>query len=187
MEHKKTTSVLFEDLAKADLTRLWAMGAQKEGWPEEFSTIDIFFEYAAAGLLSTIQESGQIKGVWFNGTLSGFVSLHQVGCGIFNSDMPVFEGGTYLLPSVRSHGLNKYIKEYLIKTSFETFGGAWCIFCIPIQNARAIRAMEKLQPLLERVTLQDTNHPLYRYVKWKSWQAQLTFVLFGISRKDYCK
>ncbi len=181
----KMVPLQFEDLVLDDVTKLWCTGASEKGWPEELTLLESFQKYVTSGTVANQWGQGQMKGIFSNGNIIGFSNLHKSESGLFSERTPVVEGGTYLLPNERGKGWNRHIKDYLVKTAFDKFACTWCVFCIPENNGRAISAMDKLLLPFERVTLQHTRHPLYKYLKWKTWKQNKPFILYGIHEEIY--
>jgi RimJ/RimL family protein N-acetyltransferase len=175
----------FRDLSKRHISSLWRQGANSDGWPKEFATFSHLEQYIQTGNLSAVLSRGQVKGIWLNGSLTGFATLHEIEQGFTGQDTGTFEGGTYLLPAFRGIGMNESIKRHLVSAAFHTYNATWCIFCIPVENQRAIRAMDKLPLTFLQITMADTHHSLFRYLKWKSWKTGKRFILYAIMNKKY--
>ena len=173
-------SVKFEDLSEKDVLQLWEKGARTPGWPIEFSSLGNFQQYVFTNNFVLVFKNGFIKGIWVNDLLAGFTSLHEVGQEFFEDGISVFEGGTFLLQSFRGFGLNETIKRYLLTSAFRIYNSTWCLFCIPVENKQAIRAIEKINIPFERISNLDKHHPLYRYLKWKIWKIGKEFIFYGI-------
>jgi hypothetical protein len=177
--------ITFKDLSDIHISELWNHGSNVDGWPEPFTTITDLQQYIQIGNLPDTFVNGSVKGIWLGNSLTGFVTLHEIEPGFTDNDSNIYEGGTYLLQRFRGIGLNEPVKRHLVETTFQAYNASWCLFCIPCDNRRAIFAMDKLPLPFERITITDTHHSLYRYLKWKSWKVGKEFILYAISRYKY--
>lgn len=197
--------IVLTSMTTQDARDIWFNGHRDPAWPETSRTLRGFQTFVADWQTAEVMGWGWVRAVHFYSCDSntsnpsserafaetshviGFVTFHELDEAWTDVLHKAVECGTYVVPTFRGLGLNRWIKAASVTFGLTALGADSILYAVPVSNQAALRSLKRIlretkatETGAEKTGTVFTESRFRKWLQYREWKEGKAFRLFMI-------